>query len=47
LHSLLFCALIQAKKIGNPILHEGTMTFFWRSLVLVDPFLSSDTSSHF
>jgi hypothetical protein len=47
LHSFLYCFSIQAKKPGNLILHEGAMSFFWWSLVLVCPFLSSHTSSLF
>jgi hypothetical protein len=46
-HSLLSCASIQAKKLGNPISHEGAMSFFWCSLVLVGPFLSSGISALF
>jgi hypothetical protein len=46
-HSLLSCASIKAEKLGNPISHDGTMSFYWWSLVLVDPFFSFDTSSLF
>jgi hypothetical protein len=47
LHSLLYCRSIQAKKPRNPISHEGPMNFFWWSLVVVGPILSSNTSSLF
>jgi hypothetical protein len=40
-------ASIQRKKLENRISHEGAMSFFWWSLVVVGPFLSSDTSSVF
>jgi hypothetical protein len=47
LRSLLSSRSIQAFILGNPISHEGAMSFFWRWLVLVGPFLSFDTSSLF
>jgi hypothetical protein len=47
LKTLRSCASIQPKKLENRISHEGAMSVFWWSLIMVGLFLSSNTSSPF